>query len=138
LPAAPGPQQYQATLAAERTALPPNQHISIGHLPRTYDPSHAHSGQIPTALTSSRPAGFVQEKSAFATADMPTATTPAVNAPSRHVSWNFMAETDLLQAASWAAMQRSLFVSSCGTDWVRLPEARPNDAGQRDEVSSWA
>ncbi len=53
--AAPGPEQHQATLhtGQQATALPFDQNVSIGHLPRTYRPSHTHSGQMPTALNSS-------------------------------------------------------------------------------------
>ena len=109
LPAAPGPEQQQATLHAGRqpTALPFDQNVSIGHLLRTYAPSHTHSGQMPTALSASLLAGLAHPDSRLATAGMPAAAAaaaPVVTAPSRPVSWDSMAETDPLQANSGAAM----------------------------------
>ncbi|KAL0033852.1 hypothetical protein WJX77_007687 [Trebouxia sp. C0004] len=106
LPAAPGPEQHQATLHAgqQPTVLPFDQNVSIGHLPRTYSPGHTHSGQMPTALNSNVPAGLAHPEAALATADVPAAAAPVVTAPSSHASWVFMAETYPLQAASEAAM----------------------------------
>ncbi len=106
LPAAPGPEQHQATLHAgqQLTALPFDQNVSIGQLPRTYGPSHIHSGQMPTALNSCFPAGLAHQEAALATAGMPAAGMPVVTAPSRDVSWDFMAKIDPRQAASGAAM----------------------------------
>ena len=98
LPAAPGREQHPATLHAgqQPTALPFDHHVSMGHLPSTCAPGLIHSGQMPRALNSSLPAGPAHPDAALATAGMPAAAAaaPVVTAPSRHVSWDFMAETD--------------------------------------------
>ncbi len=109
LPAASGPEQHPATLHAgqQPTALPLDQNLSMSHLPRPCAPSDTHSGQMPTALSASLSAGLAHPDSRLATAGMPAAAAaaaPVVTAPSRHVSWDFMAETDPLQAALGAAM----------------------------------